>query len=64
MRNRNRWTIEVSAMVLAAAVAVSTGGMTAEAASVDALEEAARHGVRILFLPCHVEPDSLTITNG
>ena len=30
----------------------------------DALEEAARHGVRILFLPCHVEPDSLTITHG
>ena len=28
----------------------------------DALEEAARHGVRILFLPCHVEPDSLTVT--
>ena len=27
----------------------------------DALEEAARHGVKILFLPCHVEPDSLTI---
>ena len=30
----------------------------------DALEEAAQHGVRILFLPCHVEPDSLTITHG
>lgn len=45
MRNRNRWTIEVSAMVLAAAVAVSTGGMTAEAASVDALEEAAATAV-------------------
>ena len=29
----------------------------------DALEEAARHGVKILFLPCHVEPDSLTITS-
>ena len=27
----------------------------------DALEEAVRHGVDILFLPCHVEPDSLTI---
>ena len=28
----------------------------------DALEEAARNGVYILFLPCHVEPDSLTVT--
>ena len=27
----------------------------------DALEEAVRHGVDILFLPCHVEPDSLII---
>ena len=26
-----------------------------------AFEEAARSGVRILFLPCHVEPDSLKI---
>ena len=30
----------------------------------DALEEAARHGVDILFLPCHVEPDSLIITDS
>ena len=30
----------------------------------DALEEAAWHGVSILFLPCHVEPDSMTITRG
>ena len=27
-----------------------------------ALREALCHGVRVLFLPCHVEPDSLTIT--
>ena len=27
----------------------------------DALEEAVRRGVKILFLPCHVEPDMLTI---
>ena len=30
----------------------------------DAVEEAERHGVSILFLPCHVEPDSMTITYG
>ena len=28
----------------------------------DAMEEAARRGVRIRFLTCHVEPDSLTVT--
>lgn len=28
----------------------------------DAMEDAARRGVKILFLPCHVEPDSLTVT--
>lgn len=28
----------------------------------DILEEAVRRGVRILFLPCHVEPYSLTVT--
>ena len=28
----------------------------------DAMEEAGRRGVRILFLPCHVEPDTLTVT--
>ena len=27
-----------------------------------ALEEAVRRGVRVLFLPCHVEPDTLAIT--
>ena len=27
-----------------------------------ALEEAVRCGVRVLFLPCHVEPDSLAVT--
>ena len=30
----------------------------------DAMEDAARRGVKILFLPCHVEPDSLTVTCG
>jgi sugar fermentation stimulation protein A len=30
----------------------------------DALEEAARRGVRIRFLTCHAEPDSLTVTTG
>lgn len=28
----------------------------------DAMEEAVRNGVRVLFLTCHVEPDSLTVT--
>ena len=28
----------------------------------DTLEEAVRHGVKVLFLPCHVEPDTLVIT--
>ena len=27
----------------------------------DALEDAARRGVRVLFLPCHVEPDTLAV---
>ena len=30
----------------------------------DAMEDAARRGVKILFLPCHVKPDSLTVTCG
>ena len=30
----------------------------------DAMEDAVRRGVKILFLPCHVEPDSLTVTGG
>ena len=30
----------------------------------DALEEAARRGVRIRFLTCHVEPDTLMVTKG
>ena len=30
----------------------------------EAMEEASRGGVRILFLPCHVEPDTLTVTAG
>ena len=29
-----------------------------------ALDEAVCHGVKILFLPCHVEPDMLTVTSG
>ena len=29
----------------------------------DAMEEAIRRGVRIWFLTCHVEPDSLTVTD-
>ena len=29
----------------------------------DAMEEAIRRGVRIRFLTCHVEPDSLTVTD-
>ncbi len=28
----------------------------------ETMEEAIRHGVRILFLTCHVEPDTLTVT--
>ncbi len=28
----------------------------------DAMEDAQRHGVRILFLPCHVETDSMIVT--
>ena len=28
----------------------------------DAMEEAVRRGVRVLFLTCHVEPDTLTVT--
>jgi sugar fermentation stimulation protein A len=28
----------------------------------EAMEEASRRGVKILFLPCHVEPDSLEVT--
>ena len=30
----------------------------------EALEDAKRAGVRILFLPCHVEPDSITVVPG
>ena len=30
----------------------------------DAMEAAARQGVRILFLPCHVEPDSIVAAEG
>ena len=30
----------------------------------NAMEDAVRRGVKILFLPCHVEPDSLTVTGG
>ena len=30
----------------------------------DAFLEARAAGFRILFLPCHVEPDSLTVTAG
>ena len=30
----------------------------------DAMEDAVRRGVKIFFLPCHVEPDSLTVTGG
>ena len=30
----------------------------------DAMEEAVRRGVRVLFLACHVEPDTLTVTAG
>ena len=30
----------------------------------DALEEAVRKGVRILYLTCHAEPDSLAVTAG
>ena len=30
----------------------------------DAMEAAARQGVRILFLPCHVEPDSIVVAEG
>ena len=29
-----------------------------------ALDEAKSAGVRVLFLPCHVEPDSLTVVPG
>ncbi len=28
----------------------------------DALDELVRRGVTVLFLPCHVEPDSLAVT--
>ena len=30
----------------------------------DAVEEAVRSGVRVLFFTCHVEPDTLTVTAG
>ncbi len=30
----------------------------------DAMEEAVRRGVRVLFLTCHVEPDTLAVTAG
>ena len=33
-----------------------------DAAFADAMEEAVRNGVRVLFLTCHVEPDLLTVT--
>ena len=37
----------------------------AERATVaETMEEASRGGVRILFLPCHVESDTLTVTAG
>ena len=36
------------------------GNVETHAAFADAMEEAKRAGVRILFLPCHVEPDGIT----
>ena len=52
------------------AFVIQTDGVTevrpnraTDPAFADAMEEAARRGVRILFLPCHVEPD-LVILDG